>query len=188
MFEEIHPREGTVIEAGQASLVPLEGKTVALVGYGTMGRAQAHNLRRSGISVVLGCRAESDSARRASDEGFPVKTVPDAVAAGQIVMLMLPDQAMAEVYDLEIKPHLQPDAALGFAHGFAVAFDQIRPEPGQACFLVAPKAQGDMLLEAHSRGEGCPACWPWREKLLRGPGTRLWPMPWRPVAWWAGAS
>jgi len=73
-----------------------------------------------------------------------------------VVMLMLPDEAMATVHAAEIAPHLRDGAALGFAHGFAVAFEQVRPEPGRPCFLVAPKGQGDMLVAAHAAGGGVP--------------------------------
>jgi ketol-acid reductoisomerase len=82
--------------------------------------------------------------------------VAEAVAAGQVVMLMLPDEAMARVYRDDVAPGLQPGAALGFAHGFAVAFGQVRPEAGRPCFLCAPKGQGDMLLAAHAEGGGVP--------------------------------
>ncbi|MBE0566973.1 MAG: ketol-acid reductoisomerase, partial [Krumholzibacteria bacterium] len=97
--------------------------------------------------------ARGDLARA---EGCRVLPVADAVAAGDVVMLMLPDEAMAAAYAAEVAPHLQPGAALGFAHGFAVAFGQVVPEPGRPCFLVAPKGQGDMLLAAHAQGGGVP--------------------------------
>jgi len=145
-----------VLEPARAHLGPLRGRTVAVVGYGTMGRAHALNLRRSGVAVVVGARpgsARGDLARR---EGGDVRTVPEAVAAGDVVMLMLPDEAMAQAYAADVAPHLRPDAALGFAHGFAVAFGQIVPGPGRPCFLAAPKGQGDMLLAAHAAGGGVP--------------------------------
>ena len=156
IFDRIPPPPGTVLEAGRAHLGPLRGRTVAVIGYGTMGRAQALNLRRSGVQVVVGAREGSARAELARAEGCTVLPVAAAVAAADPVMLMLPDQAMAAVFAAEVAPHLRPDAALGFAHGFAVAFDQIMPSPGRPCFLVAPKAQGDMLLAAHAAGGGVP--------------------------------
>ena len=145
-----------MVDPARVDLAPLEGRTVAIIGYGTMGRAHALNLRRSGVQVVVGARpgsARGDLARR---EGLPVATVAEAVAQGDLVLLMLPDEAMAAVYSEAIAPHLQPDAALGFAHGFALAFGQIHPQAGRPCFLAAPKGQGDMLLAAHAERGGVP--------------------------------
>jgi ketol-acid reductoisomerase len=156
IFAAIPPPPGTILAAERAHLGPLRGRTVAVVGYGTMGRAHALNLRRSGVAVVVGARADSPRAELARREGCVVQPVPAAVAAGDVVMLMLPDAAMATVHAAEVAPHLRPGAALGFAHGFAVAYGQIDPGAGRACFLVAPKAQGDMLLAAHAAGGGSP--------------------------------
>jgi len=145
-----------VVEPGDIPPGLLAGRQVAVIGFGTMGRAQAQNLRRSGVSVVVGSRPGSPSGRKARDLGFDVRPVVEAVAAADVVMLMLPDEAMAAVYRQEVAPHLRPGAALGFAHGFAVAFNQIRPQAGRPCFLAAPKAQGDMLAAAHAAGSGVP--------------------------------
>lgn len=144
------------MEADQVDLAPLGDRTVAIIGYGTMGRAHARNLARSGIRVLVGARDGSVRGDLARTEGLEVLTVPEAVMRAGVVMLMLPDEAMAAVYPESIAPHLQPKTALGFAHGFAVAFDQIRPEAGRPCFLCAPKGQGDMLLAAHAGGGGVP--------------------------------
>ncbi len=143
------------VEEADASLEPLRGRLVAVIGYGTMGRAQALNLRDAGLDVVVGARDGSLRGALAEQEGFPVQGVAVAVRRADVVMLMLPDEAMALVYAEVVEPALQPDAALGFAHGFAVAFDQIAPG-ARPCFLVAPKAQGDMLREAYQRGGGVP--------------------------------
>lgn len=133
----------------------LAGQTVAVIGYGTMGRAQALNLRDSGVDVLVGARPGSERGALAGREGFRVAATAAAVAAADVVMLALPDEAMATVYTTEIEPHLRPQAALAFAHGFAVAFAQIDPG-ARACFLVAPKAQGDKLREAYVAGGGAP--------------------------------
>jgi ketol-acid reductoisomerase len=156
IFKQYPPPVGTVVEPDGAHLDFLEGKVVALIGYGTMGSAHAVNLRRSGVPVVIGAREGSESGKRARDHAFEVLTVKKAVAAGDVVMLMLPDEAMSEVFAQDIGPNLKPAAALGFAHGFAVAFDQVRPDPQRPCFLVAPKGQGDMLAAAHAEGSGVP--------------------------------
>lgn len=156
IFKQYPPPPGEVVECAGVSLAPLEGRVISVIGYGTMGRAHAVNLRRSGIQVIVGARSGSKSGKAASDNGFEVLEVADAVAAGEVVMLMLPDEAMAGVYQAEVAPNLKEGVALGFAHGFAIAFDQVIPEPGRPCFLVAPKGQGDMLAAAHAEGSGVP--------------------------------
>jgi ketol-acid reductoisomerase len=150
------PGRGSVIEPAQVDLTPLDGRTIAVIGYGTMGRAHALNLRRSGLKVLVGCRADSACGDRVAADGLPSRDVGAAAAEGDVVVLMLPDQAMGEVYAAQIAPQLRPTAALGFAHGFAVAFGQIETVPGQPCFLAAPKGQGDMLLALHEQGDGVP--------------------------------
>ncbi len=154
IFSQYPPPAGTVVEANQVNPALLVDLTVAVIGYGTMGRAQALNLRRSGVQVVVGSRAGSPSGKRARLEGFPVYLVAEAAAKGDLVMLMLPDEAVAEVFAQEIKPALMPSTTVGLAHGFAVAFAQI--QWSGPCFLVAPKGQGDMLLAAHAEGGGLP--------------------------------
>lgn len=145
-----------MLEPGAVHLGPLRGRAVAIVGYGTMGRAHAVNLRRSGIEVTVGVRAGSSGGDRARADGFSPMPVPAAVAAAGVVMLLLPDTAMAGAWQADVAPHLRPGAAIGFAHGFAVAFGQVDPGPGRPCFLAAPKAQGDMLRELHAQGLGVP--------------------------------
>lgn len=155
-FAQYPPPPGTVVEAVAVDLGPLCGRTVAIVGYGTMGRAHAQNLRRSGIAVVVGVRGGSPAGERARDDGFATMAVAAAVAGADVAMLMLPDTAMAAAWAAEVAPSLRPGAAVGFAHGFAVAFGQVDPGPGRPCFLVAPKAQGDQLREMHAQGRGVP--------------------------------
>lgn len=156
MFEHYPPPAGTEISADRIDMTALAGRRIAIIGYGTMGRAQALNLVRSGQDVVVGSRPGSKTGGLARQEGFEVLSVAEATAGADIVMLMLPDEAMAAVYTAEVAAALRPGTALGFAHGFAIAFDQITPEAGRPCFLVAPKGQGDMLLQAHGAGGGVP--------------------------------
>lgn len=145
-----------MVERDDADGSLLAGLIVTIIGYGTMGSAHALNLRRSGVEVIVGSRTGSASGKSAAESGFTVLPVAEAVGAGDVVMLMLPDEVMAEVHAGEIVPHLKPGAAVGFAHGFAVAFGQIELPPGHAYFLVAPKGQGDMLEAAHAAGSGVP--------------------------------
>ena len=155
MSRSWQPASGRPVEEAEASLAPLVERCVAVIGYGTMGRAHALNLRDSGVTVTVGARDGSTRGDLARDEGFDVQLVPAAVAAGDVVVLMLPDEAMGSVYVADVAPHLRSGAALAFAHGFAVAFDQIDPG-SRPCFLVAPKSQGDLLREAVAGGGGVP--------------------------------
>jgi ketol-acid reductoisomerase len=143
------------VEESDVTLAPLAGRTVAVIGYGTMGRAHALNLRDSGVAVVVGAREGSARGELAVREGLPVHGLAGATAAADVVMLMLPDEAMASVFSAVVAPHLRPAAALGFAHGFAVAHGQVDPGD-RPCFLVAPKAQGDLLREMYAQGGGVP--------------------------------
>ena len=156
IFEQYPPVAGTVLDAAHVKRCAPALGTVAIIGFGTMGRAHALNLRRSGIDVIVGCREGSPSIERARGCGLDVRPVGEAVARSDVIMLMLPDQAMAAAWTADIEPNLAPDASVGFAHGFAVAFDQIAAPDGRGCFLVAPKGQGDMLVAAHAAGGGVP--------------------------------
>ena len=123
MFEHYPPPVGTEIIAGSFDASVLDGQLIAIVGYGTMGRAHALNLVRSGQQVVVGSREGSGTGQRAREEGLEVLSVAEATARADVVMLMLPDEAMAAAYEAEVAPALGADTALGFAHGFAIAFD-----------------------------------------------------------------
>jgi len=149
------PPSDRSLELAEAPRDALASRAVAVIGYGTMGLAHALNLRDSGIAVMVGARPGSPRGDLARREGLHVATVPDAVRASDVVALLLPDEAMAAVYAAEIAPNLRGGAALAFAHGFAIAFGQIDPG-SRPCFLVAPKAQGDMLREAFTGGGGAP--------------------------------
>src|SRR5690242_5243447 len=105
---------------------PLVGKRVAILGYGNQGRAQALNLKDSGIDVIVGLRDGSPSHDRAQAEGLPTASLRDAASSANVVMLLAPDEALAAIYR-EIEPHLQDGAALGFSHGLAIRFGFIAP-------------------------------------------------------------
>ncbi|HEY0629642.1 MAG TPA: ketol-acid reductoisomerase [Sphingomicrobium sp.] len=132
---------------------PLLGKRVAIIGYGNQGRAQALNLRDSGVDVVVGLRDGSPSRARAEAEG--IATAPPSTAAGSadIVMLLAPDEALAAIYR-EIEPHIREGAALGFSHGLAIRFGFIVPRADVDVFMVAPKGPGTALRSLYLDGKG----------------------------------
>ena len=110
-----------------ASLDSLKGRTVAVIGYGSQGRAQALNMRDSGVEVIVGLRKEGSSWKAAEAEGFTVHPISEATKKGDIVHILIPDPVQPVVYESEIKNHLEGRKALGFSHGFNVHFKQIVP-------------------------------------------------------------
>jgi ketol-acid reductoisomerase len=143
----------TVYREGNLDL--LSGK-VAVVGYGSQGHAHALNLRDSGIDVEVGLREGSSSWSAAEDAGLTVRTIPEAVRGAQVVAVLLPDHVQKGVYERDVASNLEPDAAVLFAHGFTVHFEQIRPEPGHDVIMVAPKGPGHRVRQLFEAGAGTP--------------------------------
>src|SRR4051812_29128595 len=110
-----------------ADLAKLDGKTVAVLGYGSQGHAHALNLKESGVDVVVGLREGSESAEKARGEGLRVESIADAASHGDVVMVLLPDELQADVWESEIKDGIAPGNLLMFAHGFSIHFGQIEP-------------------------------------------------------------
>jgi ketol-acid reductoisomerase len=132
---------------------PLRGKRVAILGYGNQGRAQALNLRDSGINVVVGLRDGSTSKARAEADGVAIASLVEAAASADIVMLLAPDEALAAIYRV-VEPHIRQGAALGFSHGLAIRFGFITPRPDLDVFMVAPKGPGTALRSLFQEGKG----------------------------------
>lgn len=132
---------------------PLAGKRVAIIGYGNQGRPQALNLRDSGIDVVVGLRDGSPSAARVAADGLASQPMHDAVDGADLVMLLLPDEAMPGAYGI-IEPHLVQGATLAFSHGLAVHFGFVRPREDLDVILVAPKGPGTALRALYEAGKG----------------------------------
>jgi len=145
----------TVYTDADAPLEILQGKTIALIGYGSQGHAQALNLRDSGLSVIIGVR-QGGSWERAQTDGFRVMSIPEAVAEADVVMMLISDEHQPRVYAESIAPHLRPGIALGFAHGFNIHFGQIAPPPDIDVFMVSPKAVGPQLRRLFVAGHGAP--------------------------------
>ena len=137
---------------------PLAGKRVAVLGYGNQGRAQALNLKDSGIDVVVGLRAASGSTTEAEAAGLRTALVEEAVASADVVMMLAPDEIHTALYR-EIEPHLREGAALGFSHGLSVRFGFVEPRADLDIFMIAPKGPGTALRSLYSEGKGMIALW-----------------------------
>ena len=134
----------------------MNGKTVAIIGYGSQGHAHALNLKESGVHVIVGLYEGSKSKAVAEGQGLEVKNVADAVKAADIVMVLIPDEKQADVYKNEIAPNLKSGAALAFAHGFNIHFKQIVPAKDIDVFMVAPKGPGHLVRRTFVEGGGVP--------------------------------
>jgi ketol-acid reductoisomerase len=146
----------TIYYDSDATFDPLGGKRVAVIGYGSQGRAHALNLRDSGIDVTVGLRKDSPSWDRAEADGLSVAGVHEAASGAEIVAMLLPDQHQASCYAEAIEPNLDPGAGLLFAHGFNVHFGQIRAPKENDVIMVAPKAPGPLVRRTFEEGSGTP--------------------------------
>jgi ketol-acid reductoisomerase len=139
-----------------ADLALLDGKTVAVLGYGSQGHAHALNLKDSGVDVLVGLRDGSASADKARADGLRVESVADAASHGDVVMVLLPDEKQAEVWEAEISDGIAPGNLLLFAHGFSIHYDQIDPGPEVDVGMVAPKGPGHLVRRQFVEGNGVP--------------------------------
>jgi ketol-acid reductoisomerase len=139
-----------------ADVSRLDGKTVAILGYGSQGHAHALNLNDSGVEVVVGLREGSSSVDKARADGLRVEPIADAASAGDVVMVLLPDEKQAEVWEAEISDGVAPGDLLMFAHGFTIHFGQIEPGPEVDVGLVAPKGPGHLVRRQFLEGNGVP--------------------------------
>jgi ketol-acid reductoisomerase len=139
-----------------ADLSILDGKTVAILGYGSQGHAHALNLRDSGVEVVVGLRPDSSSRKDAEAEGLDVLDIPDAASRGEIVMVLLPDEKQAQVWGEQIADGIADGNLLMFAHGFSIRFGQIEPPAGVDVAMVAPKGPGHLVRREFTEGAGVP--------------------------------
>jgi ketol-acid reductoisomerase len=139
-----------------ADLSALDGRTVAILGFGSQGHAHALNLKDSGADVVVGLREGSSSREAAEAAGLEVLGIADAASRGDIVMILLPDEKQAEVWEAEIADGISEGNLLMFAHGFAIHFGQIEPPPGVDVGMVAPKGPGHLVRRQYEAGAGVP--------------------------------
>src|SRR5438094_814334 len=139
-----------------APLDALKGKTVAILGFGSQGHAHSLNLRESGIKVVVANRKDSANGRLAQEHGFELLSVEDATAAGDLVIITIPDERQPEVYHKSIAPQLKAGKALGATHGFNIHFKTIVPPKDVDVLLVAPKGPGHLVRSEFEKGGGVP--------------------------------
>ncbi|MBC7252435.1 MAG: ketol-acid reductoisomerase [Actinobacteria bacterium] len=140
-----------------ADLALLEGKTVAVIGFGSQGHAHALNLHDSGVRVVVGLREGSPSRERAREAGLEVAGIAEAAEAGDIVMMLVPDQDHREVYERSVRQGLREGKALFFAHGFNIHYFQVVPPEDVDVVMVAPKGPGHMVRRMFQQGSGVPS-------------------------------
>jgi ketol-acid reductoisomerase len=139
-----------------ADLKQLSNKTVAVIGYGSQGHAHALNLHESGVNVVVGLRPESDFNAKTKADGLKSMPTAEAVKQADIVMILIPDQSQRATWESDIRPNLKSGAALAFAHGFNIHYNQIVPPSGTDVFMVAPKGPGHLVRRVYKEGFGVP--------------------------------
>jgi ketol-acid reductoisomerase len=139
-----------------ADLHLLDGKTVAIIGYGSQGHAHALNLKDSGVDVVVGLRPDSSSVEKAKAHGLEVLEPADAASRGDLVMMLVPDELHGEVWDSGVKDGIAAGNTLLFGHGFSIHYEQIVPPPDVDVALVAPKGPGHLVRRQYLEGSGVP--------------------------------
>ena len=135
----------------------IRGRKVAVIGYGSQGHAHALNLKESGVEVCVGLRDGSSSAAKATQAGLTVKSIADASAWADLIMILAPDTEQKSIFDEHIAPNLQPGDAIAFAHGFNVRFGRIAAPEGVDCIMIAPKGPGHLVRRTYTEGGGVPA-------------------------------
>ncbi|MDQ2712172.1 MAG: ketol-acid reductoisomerase [Acidobacteriota bacterium] len=139
------------------SLAPLQGKTIAIIGYGSQGHAHALNLRDSGLNVIVGLPSSSKSVLKAQAAGLKVVSIAEAAKTADFVMILVPDHVQGDTYRNEIAPHMTKGKTLMFAHGFNIHFGEIKPPAEIDVSMIAPKAPGHRVRELFTEGVGVPA-------------------------------
>jgi ketol-acid reductoisomerase len=145
-----------MIYGNDAPISPLNGKTVAIIGFGSQGHAHAQNLRESGVNVIVANRRDSANGRLAIAKGFDPMSVEDAIQKSDLAILTLPDEKQPEIYNYSIKNRLKPGQALGFTHGFNVHFKTIEIPANVDVIMVAPKGPGHLVRSEFEKGGGVP--------------------------------
>src|SRR5437588_10005706 len=140
-----------------ADLQLLDGKTVAIIGYGSQGHAHSLNLKDSGAEVVVGLRPDSGSVAKAREHGLRVEDPGDAAAEGDLVMMLVPDELHREVWESSVRDGIDAGNMLMFGHGFSIHYGEVTPPPDVDVALVAPKGPGHLVRRQFLEGSGVPA-------------------------------
>ena len=135
----------------------IKSKKVAIVGYGSQGHAHANNLKDSGVDVTVALRPGSASAKKAENAGLKVKSIEEAVKGADVVMILAPDEHQAALYRNQVEPNIKQGAALAFAHGFNIHFEQIVPRADLDVIMIAPKGPGHLVRSTYTQGGGVPS-------------------------------
>ncbi|MEK9883466.1 MAG: ketol-acid reductoisomerase [Ilumatobacteraceae bacterium] len=135
----------------------IRNRKVAVIGYGSQGHAHALNLKESGVDVCIGLREGSSSTQKAEQAGLTVKSVADAAAWADVIMILAPDTEQKKIFDEHIAAHLNAGDAIAFAHGFNVRFGRIAAPEGVDCIMIAPKGPGHLVRRTYTEGGGVPA-------------------------------
>jgi ketol-acid reductoisomerase len=135
----------------------LKGKTIAILGYGSQGHAQAQNLRDSGYKVIVGLDPDRGSAQQAKADGMIVVTPAEAAKRADWIHILTPDETQSQVYETSVKPFLHPGKVLGFSHGFSIHFKAIQPPDDVDVVMIAPKSPGHLLRRVYNEGRGVPS-------------------------------
>lgn len=148
----------------------LEGKTIAIIGYGSQGHAHALNLKESGCNVIIGLYEGSKSWEKAEKQGFKVYTAAEAAKQADIIMILINDEKQAAMYKKDIEPNLEAGNMLMFAHGFAIHFNQIIPPADVDVTMIAPKGPGHTVRSEYQAGKGVPCLVAVHQMLPKGTG------------------
>ena len=135
----------------------LDGKTIAIMGYGSQGHAHAQNLKDSGMNVIVGLRKDSANCKKAEEAGFKVMEVSEAAKAADIVMMLVPDEVAADIYNSQVAPYMKEGNVLMFAHGFNIHFQFVVPAKDIDVIMVAPKGPGHTVRSQYLEGRGVPS-------------------------------
>ncbi|UCE77847.1 MAG: ketol-acid reductoisomerase [Gammaproteobacteria bacterium] len=140
-----------------ADLSIIKNAKVSIIGYGSQGHAHANNLKDSGVNVTVGLRPGSISEAKAKNAGLTVKSVEEAVGGADVVMILAPDEHQAQLYRDKVEPNIKKGAALAFAHGFNIHFEQIEPRADLDVIMIAPKGPGHLVRSTYKQGAGVPS-------------------------------
>ncbi|HMV77517.1 MAG TPA: ketol-acid reductoisomerase [Leptospiraceae bacterium] len=134
----------------------LKGQTIAVIGYGSQGHAQAQNMKDSGLKVIIGLKENSKSINEAKQAGFEVYTVAEAAKKADVIQILAPDTIQADMFEKDIRPNLQSGNSIVFSHGFNIHYDLIQPPKDVDVYMVAPKGPGHLVRRVYTEGGGVP--------------------------------